>query len=216
MTFEALDAVHVETEYGWKERYELFCMCLNCFKSTTFLVSAKESGLENVLENKKFLEIPASLNNFFEIERFLSLKDRKASAPPEHIPPAIANVFREGSTCLQVECWNAAAVMFRTCLDLATRDMLPSPEIDGGPNHRQRRDLGLRLPWLFENQKLPESLRDLSSCVQQDGNDGAHQATLNKADAEDLLDFTVALLERIFTEPERLRQAAARREARRG
>jgi hypothetical protein len=38
---------------------------------------------------------------------------------------------------------------------------------------------------------------------------------LNKADAEDLLDFTVALLERLYTEPERLKLAKARREERR-
>lgn len=58
-------------------------------------------------------------------------------------------------------------------------------------------------------------LRELSLCIKEDGNDGAHAGSLTKDDAEDLLDFTFALLERIYTEPERLRLAQERRNARR-
>src|SRR5205807_66538 len=118
-------------------------------------------------------------------------------APPEHVPDPIAKVFREGATCLNVECWNAAGTMFRVCVDLATRPMLPRQEVPG-LNNKTRRDLGLRLPWLFDNGKLPTDLRGLSTAIREDGNDGAHQGTLTKEDAEDLLDFTTALLERIF------------------
>jgi len=64
-------------------------------------------------------------------------------------------------------------------------------------------------------QILPDALRDLSSCIKDDGNDGAHRGTLSKDDAEDLLDFTFALLERIYTEPEKLRVAQVRRKKRR-
>lgn len=42
-----------------------------------------------------------------------------------------------------------------------------------------------------------------------------HDGSLEKEDAEDLLDFTFALLERMYTEPERLRIAKERRESRR-
>ena len=104
--------------------------------------------------------------------------------------------------------------MFRLCVDLATKSMLPAEDTPG-LNAKTRRDLGLRLPWLFENSRLPESLKDLSSCIKEDGNDGAHSGNLSEADASDLLDFSVALLERIFTEPERLRLAKERRDARR-
>lgn len=104
--------------------------------------------------------------------------------------------------------------MFRLCVDMTTRNKLPEEEM-AGLNHRTRRDLGLRLPWLFENRYLPEDLRDLSHCIKEDGNDGAHQGTLSDADALDLLDFTEALLKRVFTEPERLRLAKERREQRR-
>ena len=61
--------------------------------------------------------------------------------------------------------------MFRLCLDLATRPLLPKPdEADKPqPNARQRRDLGLRLPWLFENGLLPRELQELAGCIREKG-----------------------------------------------
>ncbi len=104
--------------------------------------------------------------------------------------------------------------MFRKCLDLATRPLLPEGEITG-LNSRVRRDLGLRLPWLFENGKLPPDLKTLAECIREDGNDAAHSGALTKDDALDLMEFAEAVLERLFTEPEKLRQAEIRRVARR-
>ena len=136
--------------------------------------------------------------------------------PPEHLPEKIATAFNERATCLAVGCYNAAATMFRLCIDLATRSELPPEEPSTpGPSARVRRDLGLRLPWLFDNNILPADLRGLSSCIREDGNDGAHAGTLTKEDAEDLLDFATALLERMYTEPKGLRLAEERREKRR-
>ncbi len=148
------------------------------------------------------------------VEGYVSLQHRAGKAPPDHVPPNIQAAFREAATCLAVECWNAASTMFRLCVDLATRPMLPEEET-AGLNAKTRRDLGLRLPWLFDNELLPNDLRELSACIREDANDGAHAGTLKKEDAEDLLDFTSALLERLYTEPEKLTLAAKRREARR-
>jgi Domain of unknown function (DUF4145) len=136
------------------------------------------------------------------------------AAPPDHVPDPIANAFREGATSVVTGSWNAAGAMFRLTIDLATRPMLPNDEV-AGLNYRTRRDLGFRLPWLFANGLLPRELEPLSKCIREDGNDGAHAGTLTKEDAEDPQDFTVALLERIFTEPERLRLAEERRKGRR-
>ncbi|NTW88889.1 MAG: DUF4145 domain-containing protein [Desulfobulbaceae bacterium] len=149
------------------------------------------------------------------MDNFVSLKDRAAITPPDHLPVEIQAVFSEGATCFAVGCFNAAGTMFRLCVDLATKSMLPAEDGDG-LNSRIRRNLGLRLPWLFERHLLPEALRELSSCIKDDGNDGAHEGSLKKEDSEDLLDFTAAILERLYTEPERLRLAKERREKRRG
>jgi hypothetical protein len=160
------------------------------------------------------LQVSGTLNTYFDIHRFISLKDQATVAPPEHVPSDIANVFREAATCMAVECWNAAGTMFRLCVDLATRPMLPKEETEG-LNARTRRDLGLRLPWLFQNGKLAPELRGLSTAIREDGNDGAHQGTLTKEEAQDLLDFTMTLLERVFTEPKKIELAEQRRQQRR-
>lgn len=123
------------------------------------------------------------------------------------------SVFKEGSACMSIGCYNAAATMFRLCLDLATKSLMP--EEGEGLNNRIKRNLGLRLAWLFDNGILPEALRELSSCIKDDGNDGAHEGSLSKDDAADILDFTFILLERLFTEPKRLEIASQRRLERR-
>lgn len=149
-----------------------------------------------------------------KVDGFVSVKDAVTTSPPEFLPDDVNAAFIEGATCLATHCYNAAGTMFRLCVDLATRPMLPNEETPGLTG-KARRDLGLRLPWPFDNSRLPESLRELSSCIKEDGNDGAHGGTLTEADATDLLDFTFALLERIYTEPERLKRAKERRDARR-
>ena len=202
-------------EYVPRRTFEAFAICRQCKRGTTFVIRERDTHPEpRLFENKSPPDLKDALNNFFYVEKFISLKDQATAAPPEHVPANIANVFREGATCLRVECWNAAGTMFRLCVDLATRSMLP-PEDMPGLNSKIRHNLGLRLPWLFANGKLPPDLRELSTAVREDGNDGAHQGTLMKTDAEDLLDFTAALLKRLFTEPKQLELAKERREARR-
>jgi hypothetical protein len=204
----------VGKQHGWCHTYEAFGVCRHCSRSTTFVIGEKLGHDSEMFAQHSPLDVKDALNNYFKVEGQISLKDHGAIQPPDHLPDNIANAFREGATCLAVQCWNAAGTMFRMCVDLATRPMLPSEEVPG-LNKRTRRDLGLRLPWLFANGKLPSDLSELSSCVREDGNDGAHQGTLTKEDAEDLLDFTAALLERLFTEPRRLDVAKERREKRR-
>ena len=66
-----------------------------------------------------------------------------------------------------------------------------------GLDRQARRNLAPRLRWLFQSGLLPVALRELSSCVKEDGDDAVHDATLEKDDAQDLLDFTVALLGKV-------------------
>lgn len=213
ITFDVRAAKIIETQYGWQNWYETFCICRHCGRATIFVLS--ESGDSNYkhVHQVGILKIEGALNQYLEVQYYVSLKDQTTVAPPEYIPKEIEAVFKEGATCLAVGCYNAAGTMFRLCVDLATRSILPKEEAEG-LSAKVRRDLGLRLPWLFANKLLPESLKELSSCIKEDGNDGAHAGTLKRPDAEDLLDFTTVLLERLYTEPERLRLAQERRESR--
>jgi hypothetical protein len=201
-------------QYGWQHHYEAFSICRNCARSTVFVLEETTGHDIGMFKRESPIKLTDSLNNYFRISGFISLKDAGAINPPEHVDADIAKIFKEATTSYSVQCWNAAGCMFRTCLDLATRPLLPQGEVPG-LNNKTRRDLGLRLPWLFENGKLPLGLRELSTSVREDGNDGAHQGTLTKEDADDLLDFTTAMLERLFTEPKRLELAKKRRDERR-
>jgi hypothetical protein len=154
------------------------------------------------------------LNVFFEVTKYVNLVDNVQISAPEHTPPEIAKIFAEAATCVRVQCWNAVGAMLRLCIDLATKGLLPSGDTPG-LNSYTRGKLAPRITWLIDNGRLPSELRDLSTCIREDGNDAAHDGTLRKEDAEDLMDFTVALFERLFTEPERLRLAKERREKRR-
>lgn len=203
-----------EKEYGWRHFAEAFCLCRHCGRTTTFRVAQLKPEHAVIFAHGQWQNDHKSLNSFVDVERFISLRDRSVHSPPEHVPPEIASAFEQGATCISVECWDAAGAMFRKGLDLATAPLLPSDEADG-PNSKTRRDLGLRLPWLFNNGKLSADLKGLANCIREDGNDAAHSQTLSEEDALDLLEFTRALLERLYTEPGKLRAAETRREERR-
>jgi len=212
-TFDVIRSHLFASQYNWQRLYEGFSLCRHCDRTTTFVLSQLDPRHDDILRKKDLWEV-ASLNDFCKVEGFVCLKNFVQKKPPEHLPADINSAFEEGATCLAVECFNASATMFRLCIDHATRALLPE-EDPPGLNREVRRSLGLRLKWLFDNNKLPENLRGLSTCIKEDGNDGAHAGTLGKADAEDLLDFTYALLVRLYTEPESLRQAQLRRQERR-
>lgn len=208
MTFDLVCQVPTEIQYGWQQWLEVFCICRACNKPTIFVVSQKEPGDERFVK-AGLQTLGFSANQCVAVKRFVSVQDQSAVKPPEHLPENIQQIFNEGAACMAIGCNNAAGTMFRLCLDLATKPLLPE-EADG-LNNTIRRNLGLRLPWLFDHALLPEALRELSSCIKDDGNDGAHQGTLGEKDAEDILDFTYLFLERMYTEPKRLELAAKRR-----
>jgi hypothetical protein len=215
ITFDIKDALVYGSEYDWQMLLEMPCICRACHRFTVFFTKQEQYEHRDLFRDPKFLlKGDVNGNDYVRVEGFVSTKDRAAVSPPEHLPPEIAAAFAEGSRCLSVSCPNAAGAMFRTCIDLATRSRLPEGESEGLTS-KVRRDLGLRLPWLFAQNILPKDLEALSRCIREDGNDGAHAASLTQEDAEDLIEFTQALLERLYTEPARLKIAEARRDARR-
>lgn len=212
ITFDLESQVHIKTNYEWQKVLEVFCICRACFKPTIFRVAQKEPSYEKLI-NDGLNSLNAAVNDLVLVQRYVGIQDNSAEQPPEYLPEEIDSIFKEGSACMSIGCYNAAATMFRLCLDLATKSLMP--EEGEGLNNRIKRNLGLRLAWLFDNGILPEALRELSSCIKDDGNDGAHEGSLSKDDAADILDFTFILLERLFTEPKRLEVASQRRLERR-
>jgi len=214
VTFDLLESSALPPEQSGYPRWEMFSRCRRCFRCTIFVAEAQQWGFD-LLTGEKLAEVKGSVEYVLSFKGFVSLKDFSAVQPPEDLPDDVAQAFKEGARCVAVQCYNAAGTMFRLAIDLATDPLLPAIGASGAPNATTRRNLGLRLPWMFDNKVLPEDLRELATCVKEDGNDGAHKGTLSKHDAEDLQDFAHALLDRIHSEPARLKAAQARRAARR-
>jgi hypothetical protein len=219
ITFDVRAQLHFATQYDWQNWYEIFCVCRACHRSTVFIVYLNEYATRELFykSSDALVNHGAALNRYFRIDRHVSLRDRILVKPPDHLPLEINAAFQEAAACLSIACYNASAAMFRLCVDLATRPLLPDPKDSGKlqPNEKTRRDLGLRLRWLFDNNFIPATLRELAKSIREDANDAAHLGNLSKEDAEDILDFTVQLLERLFTEPKQLELAHERRQQRR-
>jgi hypothetical protein len=211
ITFDLAQAIIIEQQNIRQNWYEAFCVCRQCLRSTVFILSQAEYGYDYV-QKTGLVNIPGSVNRFIDIKGFISIKDAVKIKSPDHLPDDISELFREGATCIALDCNNAACGMFLQCIDKATIDLLPEGDALG-LDHKTRHKLDLRLSWLFDNNYLPKALQDLSKCVKDDY-DNSHAGLLSFADAEDLLDFTCMLLERLYTEPERLKIAQQRRESR--
>jgi hypothetical protein len=120
MTFDLKSSCRVAIEYDWKRYYEAFCVCRHCDKSTVFRLSTTGIPENNYIDQAVGISrVDGSANAYLRVEGFISMKDTVKAEPPAHLPKNIADVFREGATCLSVECFNAAGTMFRLCVDLA-------------------------------------------------------------------------------------------------
>jgi len=214
ITFDVIAQWYCSTRYEWQNWFEIFCVCRSCKRSTVFLVGLKDIGRRDVFyQAQGIVNFSGDLSPYFEIERFISLRDNVSTKPTEHVTGDIKNAFVEGAACLSIECYNAAASMFRLCVDLVTLPLLAN--CDDKTKPKPYDTLGRRLKWMFDNKILPVELQELATCIREDGNDGAHAGTLTKADADDWVDFTIELLERVVTEPKKLELAKKRRIARR-
>lgn len=216
MTFNVQSGC-ITQQQGWMYLAEVFAICRACGRPSIFELMLTEMKSSEIFKNSDAWRANHALGDHFNVMSFVSQKDLAAAPPPDFLPAEIEAAFVEGAKCQAIGCSNAAGTMFRLALDLATRSLLPddSSGATATPNLRQRRDLGLRIPWLINHGYLLQDLASLAGAIREDGNDGAHAGLLSMEDAEDIQDFTRLLLERLFTEPTRLKQAEERRTTRR-
>lgn len=213
MTFDVNSSPVYRGEVNsWQDTWELCCACRDCHLPSIFKIRQVRTDIPN---NGSVFSGDWVVTAWYAVDGYVSTTDFYAQEPPDHVPDAVADAFEEAATCMAAQCWNAAGAMFRTAIDLATQEKLPKEGGGESPGRGVRRVLARRLAWLFDKGILPRELEPLSTCIREDGNDSVHAALIGKEEAEDLLDFTVALLERVYTEPRRLELAKERREKRR-
>lgn len=208
ITFDVKGELLLGIQYDWQEHFEVFCECLNCHRGTIFYVEKKDPKFRG--EGFYPSSIYGVINDSYMVSGHVTSKDFDAAEPPEHLPDNIEKAYVEGAKCMTIGCYNAAATMFRLCLDFATKSLIPEGE-NSAPAAKIKRSLGLRMTWLFDNKILPDTFRELADCIKDDGNDGAHEGILDEPSAIDLQEFTEALLERLYTEPTKIIMAKERR-----
>ena len=204
-TFDVLASIPAQCS-RMDQRIEIFSCCRECKKATIFVIGLRKSVGGSAAVS---VMTQPNLNHTFAVTGFINQSHVGAESPPNHLPDGVRTAFEEATRAFAIGCWNAAGCMFRVSIDLATKEIHSKK---GGPD---RLPLSRRLSWLFDNGHIPSDLRDLATCINDDGNDAAHIAGLNKEDAEDLLDFSRELLRRIYTEPARVKMANERRKRRR-
>src|ERR1700720_3610666 len=85
-TFDVTAVLLVLKQHGWQHVYEAFGICRHCAKSTTFMIWEKPNT-SGMFEQKSPLDaVKGSLNGFFEVDGYISLKDHGVIQPPEHLP----------------------------------------------------------------------------------------------------------------------------------
>jgi hypothetical protein len=173
-TFDVEAAHFVRQEHGWMNYHEVCGLCRHCHAYTIFYVHDDVDSNYQEFHRIGFMKYGGVLNDYVKVKGHISLKDQATVSPPEHVPVEIAKIFLEGATCDAVQCYNAACAMYRLCIDLTTKTLLPPEGEANGPNAFQRGKLAPRLDWLFDTRRLPASLKELSHCIREDGNDAAH------------------------------------------
>jgi len=130
--------------------------------------------------------------------------------PPEiqltsvSVPVAIAIAYNEARVCFRAKTYTAAAIMCRKTLEgIAEAHQIKSRNLASALREMQKQGL-------IENR-----LYEWADALRISGNEAAHgvSTTVSAQDAKDILDFTNALLEYVFTFRDKFEKWKARRAA---
>lgn len=203
---------------GGRRAWEMLCVCRKCRKAAVLRARSTESTSGVLAALATFVPHMAngSLDDFVESLGPIGPADFVTAELPEHLSPAVHRAYAEAVTSKVAGCPNAAAAMFRLTMDLATKERLSAvPSTEAQPSSEVRGNLSKRLTWLFDNGHLPQQIKELAKVVRENANDGAHDGDLSMEDANDLHDFSEALLYEIYTVPGRISAINKRRASRR-
>ena len=120
------------------------------------------------------------------------------------MPKPIQSAFSEALQCFKTGSFTAAAIMCRKTLEGVC--------VDFG---QTAGSLAARLKALKDNGRIEARLYDWADALRLSGNDAAHDVnvTVSKEDARDMIEFTFALTEYLFTYRRRFEEYAKRRGA---
>lgn len=205
--------------------WHCFLVCSHCNKPTVFRLARRHDAnytLRSILNECNELKQIKNINlldGFVLIGKIIPPND-SLRACPNHVPEKIKIAFDEASICYSNACYIACASMLRLCLDITTKELLQefitsNTDENQKPKNAEMDKLYNRINFLIDKFLIPSDLRDFAHQIRLDGNDAAHDGSTAQVEAEDLMDFSILLLERIFTNKAQLKLAQDRRVARR-
>ena len=98
---------------------EAFCFCRACKKATIFLLTTRP-GVTLGAVTEQGGPVNHQLDRI-ELVNFIPLNSKPI---PEHLPKDIEKPYQEALMCQAIEAHNAAGCMFRTTVDLVTKQLL--------------------------------------------------------------------------------------------
>ena len=148
-----------------------------------------------------------SMEDFDGYEQAQQIFPPLESRLPAGIPTNIGAAYTEAHKCLRAGAYTAAAVMCRKTLEGVCAE-----------HGFRERSLASSLRAMKEAGAIEARLFEWADALRISGNEAAHgvELTTTAEDASDILDFTNALIEYIFTFRDRFEQFKARRDSRDG
>jgi len=118
------------------------------------------------------------------------------------IPKNIRGAFKEASMCMKAKAYTASAIMCRKALE----GLCAAHKV-------KEKNLSLSLKKLREKGLIEERLFEWAEALRNMGNEAAHDVNvvMNAQDAKDMIEFTEALLEYVFTYRDKFERFKSRR-----
>jgi hypothetical protein len=123
---------------------------------------------------------------------------------PENIPAGVNRAFIQAAESRQSGHFDAAAAMYRKSMELGLKDK--SPGIDAWKIEK-------RIDKMAAEGLITAELQDWAHELRLDGNDAVHEDEMEKEAVDQMHDFCTFLLTYLYTLPEQVKVARARRAA---
>ncbi|CAI3953176.1 DUF4145 domain-containing protein [Commensalibacter papalotli (ex Botero et al. 2024)] len=164
---------------------------------------AKETTKWTVYINQ---EEDGNLLDNFQIEKIIRPPVNISYQCPEHVPEDIKGKFDEAAQCHANDCIVASSMMLRLCLETVIKDLLKT-------NNEQKQKVYLSdgIKNLSEKNLISKRIQYFANEIRFDGNYAAHEGKMDQENLQDLFDFTIALLEDVYTQPKKIELSQERR-----
>lgn len=127
----------------------------------------------------------------------------EAASIPDNVPENIASILQQAHICFANEAFDAAGVMYRKALEVATKEKAPE---------KAKLTLDKRIEYLAQEGSLPAEVKDWAHEIRLEGNFAAHAADpLSREQAKTLEQFCEAFMLYVYSMPALVAESRARR-----